>query len=115
MVCVWKLNGERCPPAGGPIVASLASTGVPVDEAIGDPIEPKLLNGNVAVIGESAFVSKEMLELTIWFAPLISNVSLLSGMGVGGVGVRGGAGIGRLEAMADIYGSSDWQEKVCKQ
>ena len=79
------------------VEAELLAAGDGIVESI-EPNRP----GNVAIMGESAFGSKETVELIIWGRPLMFKPEASSsGIGVGGVGVLGGAGIGRLEAMTD--------------
>ena len=100
MVCVWKLKGLRPPPPpdrGGPVLPSLRA-----GEFIEEFMDPKrALPGKVSVIGDKAFGSNVIVESTVCGAPSIPrDASSSPGMGVGGVGVRGGAGIGRLEAIA---------------
>jgi len=65
-------------------------------------IDPnRALPGNTSFIGESALGSKVIVERTVCGMPSIPRAAFSSsGIGVGGVGVRGGAGIGRLEAIA---------------
>jgi hypothetical protein len=106
MACVWKLNGPRCPPGGGggPIVPSVPSEGVlnPTEDGIGEAMEPND-PGNVSTIGDKALGSKTSDERTVRLVPSIPRPSSgSSGIGVGGVGVRGGAGMGRLEAIAAV-------------
>jgi hypothetical protein len=106
IACVWKLNGLLCPAGGGggPINPSLPIEGVlkPADDGIGDPIDPKR-PGNVSIIGDKALGSKVIVERTVCCVPSIPKPSSgSSGIGVGGVGVRGGAGIGRLDAIAAV-------------
>jgi len=92
------LNGLR-PPAegGGPKLASLKA-----GELIEEFIDPKCaLPGNVSVRGDNELGSNVIVESTVRPSPNGCGVSSSSpGRGVGGVGVRGGAGIGRLEAIA---------------
>lgn len=58
----------------------------------------------VATVGDREFASKKTFECIALGPPSIPRPSSVSsGIGVGGVGVRGGAGIGRLEAIADVY------------
>lgn len=72
---------------------------VPAGEGIAEPIEPKR-SGNVPVMGDRELGLKAIVELGTCGMPLIlSPEGSSSGLGVGGVGVRGGAGIGRPEAM----------------
>jgi hypothetical protein len=54
-------------------------------------------------MGDKALGSNASVERTMPDAPLIPRpVSCSSGIGVGGVGVRGGAGMGRLEAIVAL-------------
>jgi hypothetical protein len=103
--CVWKLNGPRAPGGGGgPIVPSFKEgvDGI-ADAGIGDPIDPKR-PGNTSVIGDKELGSKLIEETSVRREPTIPRPSSgSSGIGVGGVGVRGGAGIGRLEAIVAVY------------
>ncbi len=106
---VWKLNGLRDPASGGggPRVDSELNDGVPrpAEDGIGDAIDPKRL-GKVSLRVERELESKVIVEWSVRGPPLIPRPSSgSSGIGVGGVGVRGGAGIGRLEAIAAVYGS----------
>lgn len=112
IVCVWKLKGLSAPvpgTGGGAIEPSLRAGLVTLaGEFILVSKEPKR-DGNVSVIGDSELGSNVMVESTVRPTPPVpspppSCVSS-SGMGVGGVGVRGGAGIGRLEAIAAVYRS----------
>jgi hypothetical protein len=114
MVCVWKLNGFLVPAEGGlpvPLLSKVSKVskdgvaGLPIllpDDFIGDVIDPNRPE-NVSVFGDSVFGSQETVEYTVRSAPPIPNPSGSSGSGVGGVGVRGGAGIGRLEAIVADY------------
>ena len=107
MVCVWKLNGFRAPPpgrGGGPIPPSLsAGLLMLAGEFIDEFMDPNRF-GKVSMIGDKALGSKVMVERTVLETPSIpSPLSCSSGIGVGGVGVRGGAGIGRLEAIVAVY------------
>jgi hypothetical protein len=73
----------------------------------GEFIEPKC-EGKVSIIGERELGSKVAVESTVRPTPPIPNplpscTPSSSGVGVGGVGVRGGAGIGKLDAMAALY------------
>lgn len=69
-------------------------------EGIAESIDPNR-PGKFALSGERALVSKVMVEVAVCGMPLILKPDgSSSGLGVGGVGVRGGAGIGRLEAIA---------------
>jgi hypothetical protein len=102
MVWGWKLKG-LLPPGGGPMVLSGANTGVRPVDGIGEAIDPNL-DEKVAAVGDNVFGSKLMLEFMVRGPPSIPRPSSgSSGIGVGGVGVLGGAGIGRREAMAGIY------------
>jgi hypothetical protein len=106
MACVWKLNGPRCPPGGGggPIVPSPPNEDVlkPVDDGIDEVMEPKRPE-KVSTIGDKELGSKRSVECTVRLVPSILRPSSgSSGIGVGGVGVRGGAGMGRLEAIAAV-------------
>lgn len=92
---------------GGPIVPSLlnglmlVADGLKIlaGEGIAESIEPKRPE-NEPAMGDRELGSKVIVELSICGMPLIlSPEGSSSGLGVGGVGVRGGAGIGRLEAM----------------
>ena len=101
MACVWKLKGLFAPGpgAGGAIEPSLdAGVRILAGEFIEEFIEPKRPE-KVSVIGDRESGSKVIVECTVLSAPPIPSPWCSSGMGVGGVGVRGGAGIGRLEAI----------------
>ena len=79
----------------------LLKVGVLADEDIGEPIDPKR-PGKASVMGDKALGSNVTVECTVPLAPSIprpDSASCSSGIGVGGVGVRGGAGMGRLEAI----------------
>lgn len=73
-------------------------------ELIDEFMEPKRPE-NVSVIGDRELESKVIVEYTVRSTPPIPSPPSCcsSGIGVGGVGVRGGAGMGRLEAIAAIY------------
>lgn len=77
-------------------------------ESIGELIDPNRPR-DASVIGYRALGSKETEERTdrrpllIPSSPDRSVATGSSEIGEGGVGVRGGAGIGRLEAMLIIY------------
>lgn len=103
IVCVWKLNGFRA--GGGPLLL-LGNVGVVADAGIGEPIEPN--RGKVSVFGERALGLNVRVELTVCGMPLTPRPSGSSGIGVGGVGVRGGAGMGSCEAMIAIVVS--WEK-----
>jgi hypothetical protein len=91
------------------VEAELLAAGDGIVESI-EPNRP----GNAPVIGERALGSKVTVELTIWGRPLIFKPEWSSsGMGVGGVGVLGGAGIGRLEAMAATAGGLAEDQDIC--
>lgn len=98
-----KLNGLL---GGGPIVPlSTELTSLIAGDGNAESIDPNL--GKVALIGEREFPSKLSVEITVWEIPLIpSPEGGSSGIGVGGVGVRGGAGMGRLEAIAVVIRGS---------
>lgn len=103
MVCVWKLNGVRDAPAGGggPIFPSEVRVGVgnPEEEMGEPPYRP----GKTSLIGDKVFGSNVIVECNVrdLSPPMLYSGS--SGIGVGGVGVLGGAGIGRWDAIAAIY------------
>jgi hypothetical protein len=79
----------------------------PVDGGIGDAIDPKRPE-MLSTAGDRALGSKLIVERTVWAVPSIpSPSSVSSGIGVGGVGVRGGAGIGRLDAIAAVGRSQE--------
>ena len=105
IVCVWKLKGLRAPPPGGggtPALPSLLNAGLATlaGEFIEEFIDPKRV-GKVSIIGDKALGSNVMVERTVRETPSIPRLlSCSSGIGVGGVGVRGGAGIGRLKAIS---------------
>lgn len=72
--------------------------GEPIEEFI-DPY--RALPGNVSTMGDKELGSKMTVDRTLRPTPSMPRaVSSSSVLGVGGVGVRGAAGIGRLEAMA---------------
>ena len=103
IVCVWKLKGLRG--GGGPIMTFPASLNaglspLPVEDR-GEAIEPNRPE-KVSVMGERELGSKVIVERTVRETPSIPRPEVLcsSTTGVGGVGVRGGAGMGRLEAIA---------------
>jgi hypothetical protein len=111
MVCVWKLKGlfAAGPGAEGGAIEPSLSAGLRTlaGEFIEEFIEPKC-PGKVSVIGDREFGSKVIDECTVRSTPPIPSPPpscCSSGIGVGGVGVRGGAGIGRLEAISAAYGA----------
>jgi len=119
MVCVWKLKGFRDPPpADLPIEPSgkLRLVGE-FNEFIAEfrdaLIEPSLaLPGEASSTGDSVLGSKKMEDRTVRGMPLIPRPasSSSSGRGVGGVGVRGGRGMGRLEAIsASKQSEESWE------
>jgi hypothetical protein len=77
----------------------VGNVGVVAEGGIGEPIEPK--RGKESVFGERALGLNVRVEETVW-TPFTPKPSGSSGMGVGGVGVRGGAGMGRWEAMIAV-------------
>lgn len=119
IVCVWKLKGlglvlglelelELRVPAlggGGPMVL-LLKVGVFAEEDIGEPIDPKR-EGKESVMGDRELGSKVIVERTVREMPLMPSPPISAScssslIGVGGVGVRGGAGMGRLEAIVAL-------------
>ena len=107
IVWVWKLNGFRAAPGGGggPIMASLLSAGLALlaGEGIVEFMDPKRLE-KTSNVGDKALRSMVMVEFMLLETPSIPRpLSFSSGIGVGGLGVRGGAGIGRLEAIIIFY------------
>jgi hypothetical protein len=103
MTCGWKLKG-LLPPGGGPIGPSLApSEGVSPADGNGEFMDPNF-EGKVALVGDKELELKKTFEWIVRGPPSIPrSSSVSSGIGVGGVGVLGGAGIGRLEAIANVY------------
>ena len=114
IVCVWKLKGPSAAPPG--IIRGVFEPSLNVGlvklagELEVDRIEPKRV-GKVSVMGEREFGSKLKVESTVPPTPPIPSPapSCISspGMGVGGVGVRGGSGTGRLDAIAVVDGGLD--------
>lgn len=100
MVCVWKLKGVLDAGGGGPIFPSELSVGVGNPEE--DMGEPPNLPGKTSLMGDNVFGSNCMVEYNVR-DPSPTLYSGSSGIGVGGVGVLGGAGIGRCEAMTTSY------------
>lgn len=87
------------PAGGGPIFPSELSVGVGKPDEEG---EPPNRPGKTSLMGDNVFGSNCMFEYSVRDAfPMPSSGS--SGIGVGGVGVLGGAGIGRCDAIAAIY------------
>jgi len=80
-----------------------------VEGGIGELMEPNRV-GKVSAMGERAFGSKEVFDCTVRETPSIPGPpsSCSPGIGVGGVGVRGGAGIGRLEAIEAVVSVSGY-------
>jgi hypothetical protein len=75
----------------------------PADDGIGEAIAPNRPPENESTTGDKALGSKVMVERTVWWVPPIPSPSSGSSViGVGGVGVRGGAGIGSLDAIAAV-------------
>lgn len=71
-------------------------------EGIGEAIDPNL-DAKVSTFGDRALGSYVMVERTVRAVRSIPRASSVSsGIGVGGVGVRGGAGMGRLDAIAAV-------------
>lgn len=114
MVCVWKLKGFRGPDCGGPpplpfdvplpLVLNEGIAGLLrllPDEGSGDAIEPNR-PGNISAIGDKELGFQVRVECTVR-PTSIPIPSGSSGIGVGGVGVRGGAGMGKLEAIVAVY------------
>jgi hypothetical protein len=121
IVWVWKLNGLRAPlTGGGPMLSNVPSApkeGLKfVEGGIGELMEPNRV-GKVSAMGERAFGSKEVFECTVRETPSIPSPpsSCSPGIGVGGVGVRGGAGIGRLEAIEAVVSISGYHQRVCER
>lgn len=111
IVCVWKLKGLRAPGGGGGPMLPLPSLIAGLTELAGEFMEefiaPKRADpGKNSDIGDNAAGSKVIVERIVRGTPSIPSgdwVSSSSRVGVGGVGVRGGAGTGRLEAIATVY------------
>lgn len=109
------------PAESKPVDSSLFDEGVLLAPEAGDgrveSIDPKR-PGNVPAIGDRELASKVTEEWTIWGRPLIFKPDSSSGTGVGGVGVLGGAGMGRLEAMTatteDLQASKEIRTCIIK-
>jgi hypothetical protein len=99
IVCVWKLKGLRAPPRVGPSLNAglVARAGESIDEFI---VPKRALAGKNSFIGDNESGSKEVVKCKVRGS---RRAASSSSIGVGGVGVRGGAGIGRLEAIGAVY------------
>lgn len=98
MVWVWKLKGAL--ELGGGPGELRVGVGNPEDDLAGLPHWP-----NVSLMGDNVFESYDTCDCSVCDAipPMPRPYSGSSGIGVGGVGVLGGAGMGRSDAMTAIY------------
>lgn len=69
-------------------------------DATFEDIDPTRPEGKLSSIGDKAFGSNVIFVGEIWETPSKPRPAMCSGSSGGGVGVRGGMGIGRLNAMA---------------